>query len=109
MTRIGDIGTVNVIESSDPIAYYVSLALIKTSKLNSFFLKFSIQSDIVQKELWKKTLHVAFPKKINKNEISNIIIKIPILKEQEKIGSLFQTLDALIASNQLQQKDVFWA
>lgn len=51
MTRIGDIGTVNVVESDLPIAYYVSLALLKTKKLNPYFLKESINSKTVKKEL----------------------------------------------------------
>jgi len=69
MTRIGDIGTANVVESNEPKAYYVSLALLKYKKLNPYFLKGSISSEYVKKELWHKTLHIAFPKKINKNEI----------------------------------------
>lgn len=53
MTRIGDIGTVNIVQTNDPIAYYVSLALIKPFNINPYFLKFSISSDSVQRDLWK--------------------------------------------------------
>ena len=72
MTRIGDIGTANVVESNEPIAYYVSLALLKQKKLDPFFLKECISSEPVIRELWHRTLHIAFPKKINKNEIEKV-------------------------------------
>lgn len=97
MTRIGDIGTANVVKNNIPIAYYVSLALIKSSKLNSYFLQSNIHSPFVQNEIWKRTLHIAFPKKINKNEISNIPVKFPIIEEQIKIGNLFKQLDNTLA------------
>ena len=101
MTRIGDIGTTNRIESDEPIAYYVTLALIKSKKLDTTFLKECIQSNTVQKDIWKKTLHIAFPKKINKNEIEKIGIPFPVeLNEQTKIGQFFKNLDTLIAQNQ---------
>ena len=34
MTRIGDVGTPNVVKSTDLLAYYVSLALIKPKKIS---------------------------------------------------------------------------
>lgn len=52
MTRIGDIGTANVVIEDSPIAYYVSLALIK-SKLNPWFLQANIHSRFTQNELWR--------------------------------------------------------
>lgn len=101
MTRIGDIGTVNVVESDLPIAYYVSLALLKTKKLNPYFLKESINSKTVKKELWKRTLHIAFPKKINKNEIGQVNILFPENgNEQRTIGVYFKKLDNLITLQQ---------
>lgn len=100
MTRIGDIGTANVVETDKNLAYYVSLALFKTEKLNSYFLMSSIHAPFVQEQMWKRTLHIAFPKKINKNEIGQVPIKIPILEEQQKIGSFFKQLDNLITLHQ---------
>lgn len=76
MTRIGDVGTTNVVRSTRPIAYYVSLALLKKKNMPATFLSFGIQSPNIQKEIWRRTLHVAFPKKINKIEIE----KIPFFK-----------------------------
>ncbi|MFH7205294.1 restriction endonuclease subunit S, partial [Staphylococcus aureus] len=43
-----------------------------------------------------KTLHVAFPKKINKNEIGKIKINYPKKQEQQKIGQFFSKLDRQI-------------
>lgn len=100
MTRIGDIGTANVVESDEPIAYYVSLALLKKRKLNPFFLQASIHSPAMQSEIWKRTLHIAFPKKINKNEIANVPINFPSDEEQEQIGKFFYELDHLITLHQ---------
>lgn len=101
MTRIGDIGTANVVESNISVAYYVSLALLKKKRLDSYFLKESISSKSVKEELWKRTLHIAFPKKINKNEIGQVIVSFPNSKiEQEKIGGFFKNIDNLIGHNQ---------
>ena len=101
MTRIGDIGTANVFESNEPTAYYVSLALIKCKDLDPYFLKESIYSETVKKDLWHRTLHIAFPKKINKNEIEKIQIPFPKDRpEQELIGTFFHNLDNLITLHQ---------
>lgn len=101
MTRIGDIGTANVVESNEPKAYYVSLALLKHKKLDPYFLKENISSKTVKKELWHRTLHIAFPKKINKNEIANITIPYPKSEEeQHQIGRFFKSLDHLITIEQ---------
>jgi type I restriction enzyme S subunit len=101
MTRIGDIGTANVVESNEPKAYYVSLALLKKKALDPYFLKESISSETVKNDLWKRTLHIAFPKKINKNEIAEVLVPYPEKREeQEQIGMFFKNLDNLIALHQ---------
>ena len=101
MTRIGDIGTANVVESDEKLAYYVSLALFKMHRdTDSYFLKNSIHSRSVQNELWKRTLHIAFPKKINKNEIEKVSIYIPRKNEQNRIGLFFEKIDKLITLHQ---------
>lgn len=103
MTRIGDIGTVNIVKSDGDLAYYVSLALLKPKGelcknfRSSYYLMYLIESPRVKKELWKRTLHIAFPKKINKNEISKITIYTSSdIREQQKIGDLFAKLDRLL-------------
>ena len=110
MTRIGDIGTVNLVKNDNDLAYYVSLALLKPKTkdrikyINSYFLMYLIESPRIKKELWKRTLHIAFPKKINKNEISKVNLCICLnWKEQQKIGEFFVKLDKLL---DLQQQKV---
>ena len=100
MTRIGDIGTANVVETDEDLAYYVSLALFKSEELNPYFLQASIYAPFVQDQIWKRTLHIAFPKKINKNEIGQVPINVPTLAEQTKIGSFFKQLDDTITLHQ---------
>lgn len=101
MTRIGSIGVPNIVKTNEKIAFYVSLALLKPKKkTNSLFMKTSIESNPFQEELWKKTLHIAFPKKINKNDISQSTIKCPSYEEQQAIGTYFSNLDNLINSHQ---------
>lgn len=100
MTRIGDIGTANVVETDEDLAYYVSLALFKSEELNPYFLQASIYAPFVQDQIWKRTLHIAFPKKINKNEIGQVPINVPTLPEQTKIGSFFKQIDDTIDLHQ---------
>ena len=98
MTRIGDIGTPAIINTNERYAYYVSLALLKSNYaiLSPKFLIQRISSEQFQHELWKRTLHVAFPKKINKNEIGECNVYIPHLPEQEKIASFLTLIDKKI-------------
>ena len=100
MTRIGDIGTANIVQSDENIAYYVSLALLKPTKVETQFLATSIATPFIQEGLWKRTLHIAFPKKINKNEIVRVKINVPNIEEQKKIGEFFSNLDHIIAIHQ---------
>jgi len=97
MTRIGDIGTARVIETDEPLAYYVTLALLKPKMIESNFLSWLISSPEVQRNIWKRTLHIAFPKKINLGEISKVEIMLPKgEEEQQKIGAFFKQLDDFI-------------
>lgn len=98
MTRIGDIGTANVVESDESKAYYVTLALLKKRGLDPYFLKGSIRSASIRKELWHRTLHIAFPKKINMDEIGKVLLNYPEVPEQQKIGKFFKVLDERIAN-----------
>ena len=87
MTRIGSIGTCTVIDRDEPLAYYVSLALLRPeqSKLNSRFLKYSIESLHGRKELYKRTLVNAVPIKINKDDIGKITVPVPPIAVQREI------------------------
>ncbi|MDX8339740.1 restriction endonuclease subunit S [Draconibacterium sp. IB214405] len=94
MTRIGSIGVAKFIDWDVSASFYVSLALIKSNGcFNSQFLSFMINHQDFQKELWKRTIHVAFPQKINLGEIGECIIKLPSLSEQNKIANFLSSLD----------------
>lgn len=107
MTRIGDIGTPALIDTNEQYAYYVSLALIKCSrKLFPKWLVQAISSNSFQKQLYKRTLHVAFPKKINKGEIGECIVNYPCLEEQEKIAGFLSKVDEFINECEGEVKDL---
>ena len=101
MTRIGDVGTSNVVETHDEMAFYVSLALLKPRNIESYFLNSAIKSSFFQKGLQERTLVTAVPKKINKDEIGKVEILLPVaIEEQRQIGAFFRSLDSLIALHQ---------
>ncbi len=101
MTRIGDVGTTNVITDNSLKAYYVSLALLKYKSTNPYFLSNAIQSDYVKNGLANRTLKTAIPMKINKDEIGKVDVMLPTsVKEQTKIGTYFRNLDNLITLHQ---------
>ena len=94
MTKIGDIGTSKLIDWDVKASFYVSLALIKQSdSFSSKYLNQYIASRNFQLELWKRIIHVAFPKKINLGEIGNCHVKLPTLPEQQKIASFLSAVD----------------
>ena len=101
MTRIGDVGTPNVVETDEKLAYYVSLALLKPKGIDSYFLNNAIQSSAFQHGLRERTLLTAIPMKINKDEIGKVDISFPTdVNEQRKIGESFKQLDNLITLHQ---------
>ncbi|MEH2296355.1 restriction endonuclease subunit S [Nostoc sp.] len=110
MTRIGDIGTCRLIDWDVRASFYVSLALIKANKITiSAFLAHFISSVYFQKELHKRTIHVAFPKKINLGEIGNCKTLLPCLEEQEKIANFLTAINRKIEaiSRQIDQTEQF--
>ena len=101
MTRIGDVGTTNVVETSEKRAYYVSLALLKPNGIDSYFLSHAMKNYEFQKGLRERTLVTAIPQKINKDEIGKVPIFITVnIDEQTKIGGCFHHLDHLITLHQ---------
>lgn len=102
MTRIGDIGTARYIDWDVNASFYVSLALIKplNNECNFKYLSFFINSDIFKNELHKRTLHVAFPKKINLGDISKCLVMLPPIEEQIAIANCLSTWDEAIEKQQ---------
>ena len=96
MTRIGDIGTPAYISSDEELAYYVSLALIKCKKISGEYLFHYIESRNFKNELWKRTLHTAYPEKINKGDIGVCKVMYPCIEEQKKIARCLFSLDNVI-------------
>lgn len=99
MTRItaGIIGNTEIIQNNNPLAYYVSLALIRVMRdYNVDFLNNFIGGFIFKKELNKRIIHTAFPKKINLNDIGECKTVIPSLSEQQKIADILSTQDKII-------------
>ena len=99
MTRIGDIGKATLVTTDGKIAYYVSLALLKLKEflVPAYMLHF-ISCNFFKLELWKRTLHIAFPQKINKNEISKCKVLLPCMEEQQKIADFLSTFDKKITA-----------
>ena len=101
MTRIGDVGTPNVVETTEKLAFYVSLALLKPVGIDSYFLCNVIQSPRFKKGLKDRTLVTAIPQKINKDEIGKVDVLMPeSAAEQSRIGAYFRQLDNLITLHQ---------
>ena len=97
MTRIGDIGRTCYVNFVSDMAYYVSLALFKcSSKIDGRYLAAYISTNDFQKELWERTLHIAFPKKINTGEIGECYIHLPSRERQIVIASYLDVIEKKI-------------
>ena len=111
MTRIGDIGTIKYINLDVIASFYVSLALIKHKDdfFNSESLSLCMNTEFFQKELWNRTIHVVFPKKINLGEIGLCKIFLPHLDEQKQIADFLSAIDHQIAllSHQINQTEQY--
>ncbi|UKT62709.1 restriction endonuclease subunit S [Pedobacter mucosus] len=94
MTKIGNIGLAKYIDWNVKASFYVSLALIKKSdNINNEYLCYFMNSSFFQSELWKRTIHVAFPQKINLGEIGECNVMVPSQPEQLKIATLLKSLN----------------
>ena len=99
MTRIGSIGVCTVVDRNEPLAYYVSLALLRpnTMVFNSKYLKYAIESLHGRKELRKRTLVNAVPIKVNKDDIGKITIPAPPMEVQQEIVRILDSFTELTA------------
>ena len=101
MTRIGDIGTAVHLDWNVRASFYVSLALLKASRnFDSPFMTQYINSSEFRRELWKRIIHVAFPKKINLGEIGKCHVLLPPIPEQRKIAKILSTWDKAIITTE---------
>ncbi len=76
------IGDTYVIYRTEELAYYVSLALIRPNELIDFkYLAYYINSTYFKYGLDKRIIKVAFPKKINLNDIGECKISIINIEE----------------------------
>jgi type I restriction enzyme S subunit len=100
MTRItaGIIGATAIVKNNNPLGYYVSLALIrlKNEDVSVVFLSHYINSDYFKRELHRRIIHIAFPKKINLGEINFCKIYTSTLPEQTKIATFLTAVDERI-------------
>ncbi len=97
MTRIGSVGVAKYIDWDVRASIYVSLALLKiSSEKNGRFFAQYISHQNFQRELWKRTIHAAFPKKVNLGEIGNCLVQFPNEEEQQKIASFLSSIDRKI-------------
>jgi type I restriction enzyme S subunit len=101
MTRIGELGLVNIVEDDEPLAYYVTLTLIRPIKILPHFLLHFIHGNDFQRELNRLALLNAVPPKINLGDIGKISVPIPPLPEQRAIAKILTTADKLIAAKEL--------
>ena len=110
MTRIGDIGTTNIVKENSLKAYYVSLALLKCKSINPYYLNFAMNSNFVQNGLKLRSLLTAIPMKINKDQIGETDIIYPVdFKEQSKIGKVFDNIDNLITLHHRKYTYIFYS
>ena len=97
MTRIGTIGKCAIVTKNNPLAYYVSLALLRPNKnkIDSAYLKYIIESGIGKKELNKRILFTAVPIKINKGDIDKLEIPLPPLEVQKRIVGVLDNFEKI--------------
>ena len=98
ITRIGDVGTCAVIDRDEPIAYYVSLALLRPNDdfVISNYVKYILESRIGKNELRKRTLLTAVPLKINLGDVGKVKIPVPSIEEQHRIVGILDTFTTAI-------------
>ena len=104
MTRIGDVGSCAVINFDEPIAYYVSLSLLRPNLefVISNFVKYLLESQTGRREVRKKTLLTAVPLKINLGDIGKLVLPVPSLQEQQQIVDILDTFEASIQNLEAQ-------
>ena len=98
MTRIGSVGVPKFVDWNVRASFYVSLALFKskTEDIHMGWLSYYIQSPNIQRDIWRLTIHVAFPKKINLGDIGKIRMKLPSKSVQTSNYIILRSVDQKI-------------
>jgi len=102
LTIVGTIGRTAIYKKTESrIAFQRSVAIIRGKKeiIDNQFLMFSFQLAVTKKELQRVTSVSAQPG-VYLGDLSNMRIKFPKLKEQQKIIGVLQGLSNLIAANE---------
>lgn len=100
LTIVGSIGEVAILKNPDIMTFQRSVAFLRPNEeLISSFLKTEIESDVFQKELLDRKSQSAQPG-VYLGELGKIPFAVPLLKEQQQIGSYFRSLDNLITLHQ---------
>jgi type I restriction enzyme S subunit len=98
MTRIGSIGECAIVESDAPLAYYVTLALIRpiTENLNPRYLRHVIRSSWGRAELRRRTIHTAVPIKINLGDVGKLLIPLLDPDEQCRVADILDSYERVV-------------
>ena len=104
--NIGTIGPSVLVNSSKN--FLIAWNILKLSVENKVYAKF-VQYQMVrlnEKHYFSKIVTGNATKFINKNDLLNVQIEIPLLREQKETAKILIIIDKLIASNQRNQKVV---
>lgn len=82
---------------TEPATINPQLIVIKTINVDSDYLAVYLLTDSIQKQVFQVKIGGAVPT-LTETEIGKFVVKLPSLPEQQAIGSLFRTLDDLLAS-----------
>ena len=82
---------------TEPATINPQLIVIKTINVDSDYLAVYLLTDSIQKQVFQVKIGGAVPT-LTETEIGKFVVKLPPLPEQSVIGSLFRTLDDLLAS-----------
>ena len=94
MSKSGSLGSLAIVETTEPLGLFESLAIIKYDRklLDGVFLKEQLRSDKLQEQLMARVKGVAV-KHLHLNVISETTIIVPPLEEQIVFSHIVQQTD----------------